>query len=242
MDTASSIRINPAVLKWVMDNEGWEADELAKETNLSASQIRRWASVESDISIRDLRRMSAKFKRPMSVLYMAEAPKVAVPPYCGRDGSGRGAARPSRGMLDVVRKARYLQGSAAEMLRDMGRDARPDVCAAEIGQSPASAAALNAEALGIGPPQGSGGGGARDRRKYRDVRERIESRNVFAMQDAIPAEDGRLGLPSRGPSPPSCWPTPATRPGNGRLRSSTSTPMWFWAATASAPQGARDPA
>ena len=198
---AATIRINPAVLRWVMDNEGWDADELARETGLGASQIRRWASVESDIRIRDLRRMSAKFKRPMSVLYMAEAPKVAVPPYCSRDGSGRGAARPSRGMLDVVRKARYLQSSAAEMLLDMGRDARPDVHAAAIGQSPASAAALNAGALGIGLPQGSGGGEARDRLRYRDVRERIESRNVFAMQDAIPAEDGASGLALARPEP-----------------------------------------
>ena len=184
-----------------MDNEGWDADELARETGLGASQIRMWASAESDIKIRDLRRMSAKFKRPMSVLYMAEAPDVGVPPYCRRDGSGRGECRPSRGMLDVVRKARYLQGSAAEMLCYMGRDARPDVCAAAIGQSPASAAALNAEALGIGPPQGSGGGGARDRRRYTDIREKIEARNVFAMQDAIPAEDGASGLALARPEP-----------------------------------------
>ena len=184
-----------------MDNEGWDADELARETGLGASQIRMWASAESDIKIRDLRRLSAKFKRPMSVLYMAEAPDVAVPPYCRRDGSGRGEARPSRGTLDVVRKARYLQGSAAEMLRHMGRDAKPDVHAAAIGQSPASAAALNAEALGIGPPQGFGGGGARDRRRYTDVRKKIEARNIFAMQDAIPAEDGASGLALARPEP-----------------------------------------
>lgn len=87
-----------------MDNEGWDADELARETGLGASQIRMWASAESDIKIRDLRRLSAKFKLPMSVLYMAEAPDVAVPPYCRRDRSGRGECRPLRGMLDAVRR------------------------------------------------------------------------------------------------------------------------------------------
>ena len=112
MAPAASIRINPAVLKWVMDNEGWEADELARETNLSASQIRRWASAESDISIRDLRGMPAKFKRPMSVLYMAEAPDVTVPPHYRRGvGGEKAAAGPSRGALDVIRKARYLKAA-----------------------------------------------------------------------------------------------------------------------------------
>ena len=33
MAPAASIRINPAVLKWVMDNEGWEADELASSAD-----------------------------------------------------------------------------------------------------------------------------------------------------------------------------------------------------------------
>ena len=28
---AATIRINPAVLRWVMDNEGWDADELARD-------------------------------------------------------------------------------------------------------------------------------------------------------------------------------------------------------------------
>ena len=201
MAPAASIRINPAVLKWVMDNEGWEADELARETNLSASQIRRWASAESDISIRDLRRMSAKFKRPMSVLYMAEAPDVAVPPHYRRSGGDKAAAGPSRGALDVIRKARHLQSSAAEMLHDMGRDARPNVHAATIGQSPALAAALSAEDMGIEPPRGSGSGEARDRQRYRDIREKIESRNVFTMQDAIPAEDEASGFALARPEP-----------------------------------------
>ena len=202
MAPAASIRINPAVLKWVMDNEGWEADELARETNLSASQIRRWASAESNISIRDLRRMSAKFKRPLSVLYMAEAPDVTVPPHYRRGGGvGKAAAGPSRGALDVIRKARYLQGSAAEMLRDMGRDARPNVRAATVGQSPVRAAALSAEDMGIEPPRVPGSGEARDRQRYRDIREKIESRNVFTMQDAIPAEDEASGFALVRPEP-----------------------------------------
>ena len=202
MDTASSIRINPAVLKWVMENEGWEADELAKETNLSASQIRRWASVESDIAIRDLRRMSAKFKRPMSVLYMAEAPKVTVPPHYRHGGEGgRAATKPSRGALDVIRKARYVQGNAADMLREMGRSADAGVFKATTAQSPASAAALNAEALGIEPPRRKGSGESRDRQRYSDIRDKIESRNVFTMQEAIPAEDKVSGFALVCPAP-----------------------------------------
>lgn len=203
MESSSSIRINPAVLKWVMDNEGWKVGELAKETKLSASQIRMWTSAESDISIRDLRKMSAKFKRSMSVLYMAEAPKVAIPPFYRRSGGGgQGTARPSRSVLSVIRKARYVQGNAAELLCEMGRSAKPDVCRATVRQSPVSAATRSVESLGMEPPpQAAGSGRARDMQRYRDVREMIESRNVFTMQESIPTEDKASGFALVDPAP-----------------------------------------
>lgn len=198
-----SIRINPGVLKWVMDNEGWSAEELAAESGLSASQVRRWASAESDISIRDLRRMSGNFKRPMSVLFMGEPPAVTVPSFRRADG-GRGENVPprlSRGALDVIREARYVQGNAAEMLRSTGRSEHSDVPRATTRQSPELAAAKSAADLGIQPPRRTGRGEERDRNRYNDIRERIESRNVFTMQAAIPAEDRVSGFALGEPAP-----------------------------------------
>ena len=200
---ALSIRINPGVLKWVMDNEGWSAEELAAESGLSASQVRRWASAESDIGIRDLERMSGNFKRPMSALFMGEVPAVTVPSLRRADGGRgeRGPPRLSRGALDVIREARYVQGNAAEMLRSMGRGEHSDVPRATTGQSPESAAAKSAADLGIRPPRRTGRGEERDRNRYNDIRERIESRNVFTMQAAIPADDHVSGLALGEPAP-----------------------------------------
>lgn len=200
---ALSIRINPGVLKWVMDNEGWSAEELAAESGLSASQVRRWASAESDISIRDLKRMSGNFKRPMSVLFMGEVPAVTVPSFRRADGGRgkKGPSRLSRGALDVIREARYVQGNAAEMLRSMGRSEHSDVPRATTRQSPESAAAKSAADLGIRPPRRTGRSEERDRNRYNDIRERIESRNVFTMQAAIPADDHVSGFALGEPAP-----------------------------------------
>ena len=177
-----------------MDSEGWEVDELAGETGLDPERMRRWTAIESDVSLRDLRRMSSRFRRPLSVLLMAEAPPTTVPRY-RRRGAGRdaGVARLSRPVLEVVRRARFVQDNAAELLGEMGRDAEPDVRRATLGQSPESAAAENAAALGIGPPRYTGQGVERDRKRYRAIRERIESRNIFTMQEKIP-EDGMAGF------------------------------------------------
>ena len=60
---------------------------------------------------------------------------------------------------------------------------------------------MSAKDMGIEPPRGSGGGEARDRQRYRDIREKIESRNVFTMQDAIPAEDEASGFALVRPEP-----------------------------------------
>ena len=193
------VRINPGVLRWVMDNEGWDADELAREAGLSASQIRRWASSESDISLGDLRRMSAMFKRSVSVFFMPEAPDVSVPPFYRR--SGRAAPRMSREMLNVVRKARFVQENAAELMREMLRSTRPAVPASSVKQDAELAAALNADILGIGPPHRDGAGGGEDAKRYSEIREKIESRNVFVMQEAIPAGDGASGLALAHPEP-----------------------------------------
>ena len=186
--TTVTMRINPAVLKWVMDSEGWEVDELAEESGLSPESIRRWTTAESDVSLHDLKKMSARFTRPLSTLFMAEAPATTVPKYRRSGGSAQGA-KLSRKVLEVVRRARYVQGNAAELLDEMNRDAEPRVRRATIGQNPESAAAESAAALGIEPPARTGKGEDRDRKRYNMIREKIESQNIFTMQENIPDEE-----------------------------------------------------
>lgn len=192
MSNAATMRVNPAVLKWVMDNEGWEVDELAGASGLSPERIRGWTTTESYISMHDLKKMSAKFRRPMSVLLMAEAPATTVPRYRRGGGSAAGS-RPPRAVLEVIRRARYVQDNAAALLDAMGRKAEPDVRKATRGQSPESAAAENAAALGIEPPRRTGQGEGRDKRRYNEIRKKIESHNVLTMQEKIP-EDGMAGF------------------------------------------------
>ena len=193
MSNTATMRINPAVLRWVMDSEGWEVDELAVETGLDPERMRRWTAIESDVSLRDLKRMSRKFRRPLSVLLMAEAPPTTVPRY-RRRGAGQGAgARLSRPVLEVVRRARFVQDNAAELLGEMNREVEPDIRRATLGQIPESVAAENAATLGIEPPRHAGQGVERDRKRYKAIREKIESRNIFTMQEKIP-EDGMAGF------------------------------------------------
>ena len=190
MPKTATMRINPAVLKWVMDNEGWEVDELAEESGLSPERIRRWTTAESDVSLRDLKKMSARFTRPLSVLLMAEAPATMLPQYRGEPAAG---TRLSRKVLEVIRKARYVQGNAAELLDAMNKSAEPSVHRATLNQSPESVAAESAAALEIEPPRLAGRGAGRDRRRYNTIREKIESQNVFTMQERIP-EGGLAGF------------------------------------------------
>ena len=198
---ALTIKINPAVLKWVMDNEGWNADELARESGLSASQIQLWASTESDISIGDLRKISNNFKRSMSALFMDEVPDVDIPRFRRIGVNEAGTRRLSRGSLDVIREARYVQGNAADLLDAMGRSKLPDAPRATTEEGPDSAAARSARRLGIVPPRRTGSGEGRDMQRYKDIREKIESQGIFTMQAAIPAEDGVSGFALAEPAP-----------------------------------------
>ena len=185
MSNTVTMKVNPAVLRWVLDSEGWEVDELAGETGLDPDRMRRWTTAESDVSLRDLKRMSSKFRRPMSVLLMAEVPPTTVPRYRRRGGDPAGA-RLSRPVLEVIRRARFVQDNAAELLDAMNREAGPKVRRATLDQSPESVAAESADALGIEPPRCTGQGEERDRKRYKAIREKIESRNVFAMQERVP--------------------------------------------------------
>ena len=191
MPEAATMRVNPAVLQWVMDNEGWEVDELAAASGLSPERIRRWTTAESYISMRDLKKMSAMFTRPMSVLLLAEAPPTTVPRY--RRGGSEAGTRPSRAVLEVIRKARCVQDNAAELLATMGRNATPIERGPTLDQSPELTASKSAAILGIEPPKSTGQGTGRDRKRYNMIREKIESKNVFTVQEKIP-EDGMAGL------------------------------------------------
>lgn len=202
MESQGTIRIDPGVLRWVMENEGWEVDELAREAGLSALQLRRWVSSESDISLDDIRKMSDKFRRPMSVLFMAEAPTTTIPPQYRRcRGEERTKPRMSRDMLDVIREARFVQDNAAELLHEMGKSACPDVRTATLEQCPEAEAARNAKMLGIEPPRGTGDGKDGEEARYCSIREKIEARNILVLQEAIPARDGASGLALADPRP-----------------------------------------
>lgn len=202
MAAADTIRIDPGVLRWVMDNEGWEVDELAREANLNAPQLRKWVSSESDISIGDIRKMSDKFRRPMSTLFMAKAPTTTIPPQYRRSrGAGQAEPRMSRDMLNVIREARFVQDNAAELMREMGKSADPDVTLAKIEQSAEAEAARSASILGIEPPRRTGSGDESGAERYDDIRAKIESRNVFVMQDATPVGDDASGLTLVDPAP-----------------------------------------
>ena len=186
MGKVQKVQINPDVLRWAIEGSGWDTDELSEKTGISNESIRRWKESISGIDVSDLRKISKAIRRPLSALLLPEPPaERALTDY--RVVGGEGREDLSKGTLAVVRRARYVQSSAREMLEMRSEDVRPNVTFRTLEDDPEIVAAKERKALGVELEKRSSGEGIDRfvRAAYQNLKGRIESNNIFVMQAAM---------------------------------------------------------
>ena len=188
----TTVRINPGVFRWAVEGSGWDVEELSEETNIKSEHILRWKRNSTAISVSDLRRISKTIKRPLSVLLLPEPPKEGRLPDYRRSG-GAHSGKMSKKMLAAIRKARYVQSIAGELLELRSEGALPDITPRTTKDDPETVAADERKALGIELDRRPKGENV-DKfvsATYLDLKGKIESRNIIVMQAAMDISEAR---------------------------------------------------
>ena len=185
-----TVQINPDVLRWAMAGSGWSAEELSEETSLDHESIKKWEMHGTPIRVKDLRKISKAIKRPLSVLLLPKPPdEKDLTDY--RKIGGTDTGKLSKKTLAVIRNVRYVQSSAAELLKLRSEEIWPNITPRTLKDDPEEVAEVERKYLDLGK---RGQGEDMDkfvRAAYRSLKTKIESSNIFVMQAAMDVNEAR---------------------------------------------------
>ena len=184
------IQINPDVLRWVREGSGWEIEELSMKTRINSESILKWEASSTAVKVSDLRKISEMINRPLSVLLLPEPPKEKVlTDY--RKIYGHVRKKLSKKTLAAIRNARYVQSNASELLELRSEDARPNITFRTLDDDPRAEAATEMDALGIEleMPRRKDDRNRFGHAAYLNLKEKIESLNIFVMQVAMDVDE-----------------------------------------------------
>lgn len=185
-----TLRINPAVLKWAITRSGWDSKELSEKTGIKSDVIETWQRQSASIKLSELRAISRNIKRPLTVLMLPEPPDEQDMPDYRKFGGGE--ASMSKKTFEVIRNARYVQSVALDMLKLRADEVRPDVKFRSMDDDHEAVAKAERERLDVSLEKDKKGGMdkfARD--KYKELKEKIELRNIHVMQDGMDVDEVR---------------------------------------------------
>ena len=116
--------INGAVLRWARESIGVAPERAAKRANVAIDIYKKWESGEDVPSMPRLRKLANLFKRPLPVFFLPNLPKSPPLPKDFRKPAAIIKQPLGEASLMAVRKARWYQNVAKELMDDLGHPVR----------------------------------------------------------------------------------------------------------------------
>lgn len=141
------VPVTPSVLRWAIDESGYDPEHLAHELGVPVASLEQWASGDARPTLTHARKLASKLHRPFAALLLPAPPESRPLPVEFRHPAGN-----PRGLTPIER--RYLRRGARfqEMLswlvRELGID-RPRTPLVSVDDDPAFAARATRDLLGI---------------------------------------------------------------------------------------------
>ena len=179
--------ITPEVLAWARTSMNLSIGEVVEKfdrARVTEEVVRAWEAGDSRPTYLQLERLAYKiYKRPLAVFFFPEPPEEAAAAESFRSLTPEIAAGLSPRMHYLLRRAKALQFSIADLTGDRGSGARflPDAMQTGAGRSPAAAAAEARWHLGVSLDQQCGWPDMETALKR--WRERVEDCGVFVFKD-----------------------------------------------------------
>ena len=188
MSRSFEVDVNPNIIKWARENAGWSIEEIASKLKTSIENYKRIESGIKKPTYRQLELLSKYFKRPLSVFFL---PK---PPYEEPIASSfrvlpKSENLYSKGFRLALRKSRYYQSVARELMNAMGYDVSSPINKYSLSDSPKTAAQKERENAGISIKKQLKWKNAYE--TFNNWRKIVEEKNIFIFQFKFPLEDAR---------------------------------------------------
>lgn len=142
------VDVNPEIIKWARETSGWTIEECSKKLKTSQEVYKEIESGKKSPSLRQLKILAQSFKRPLSVFFL---PKPPVEPSIASQFRilPKSEKEISKELRLAIRKARYYQSIANELMLDLNIDQTPKIVKVTPYDSPQEVALKERKESGI---------------------------------------------------------------------------------------------
>jgi Zn-dependent peptidase ImmA (M78 family)/DNA-binding XRE family transcriptional regulator len=183
-----SIDVNPDVLRWARESAGRKPAAVAERLGISEQLVVDWETGKKSPQWRHLGELAEFYQRPVGALLLAAPPAQAVvPPDFRTLPQQQRELSPST--LLAIRTARWLQGRAIEIRRELGLEAAFRANRTRFAESAETVAQAARQTLGVDLSEQTEW--TSPNQAYRRWREAVEAQGVLVFQFPFPVEEVR---------------------------------------------------
>lgn len=119
MSRTPEANIEPALLVWARTTIGLDTEEAAKRIKVSEDRLRSWEAGDARLSVAQLRKAAATYKRPLAVFFLSSPPRdfQALRDFRRMPGAEAGKLTPE--LHTAIRAARFQREAALELRQIM---------------------------------------------------------------------------------------------------------------------------
>ncbi|MBI2137852.1 ImmA/IrrE family metallo-endopeptidase [Candidatus Woesearchaeota archaeon] len=183
-----SIKVNPEILKWVIDSAGWKEKDISKKLKVSQNVFDGWLKGELNPTLKQLEDLAKIVKRPLAVFFLPEAPKEKPLPKDYRMLPEKTGEFDKKTIL-AIRRARRLQKISKELSENINANLNKLVSTVKQSEDSKKIAEKYREEFKFY---------ADKQKKFKTpyevfnfLRDTIEDKNIIIFQISMPIEDAR---------------------------------------------------
>ena len=188
----TTVMINPDVMKWAIDNSGFDTGDIANKLKVTNKTVNDWKTKNQEINIKKLEDLAVYIKRPLAVFFLKTPPQESkLVDY--RKLPHQQTVKLSPKSIISIRHIRYLQSRARELMELQKINPEPNIDKKiTVRSSPETIAKHERKRLGFESQNAMPKIAKRSIRDFYNVlKNTIESFNIFVFQDSIAINEMR---------------------------------------------------
>ncbi len=129
------IDVNPEIIKWARESAGWSYEEVAKKLKISKERYQKIETGEKKLTFKQLKTLANIFKRPLSAFFLPNPPEEPTISSSFRVLPKK-EVEISKELRFAIRKARYYQSIANELMLNLNINPTPKIEKATLSDNP----------------------------------------------------------------------------------------------------------
>lgn len=183
-----AVEVKPAVFRWLRVSAGWSEEEIAKRLKTSAQNIQKIETGDRKPTIRQLRELSAVFKRPIAA-FLLPAPRLEKPKPKDYRMLPNRTDKFDKKTIFVLRTARRLQEISKELSHNIDYETKTKLEMAKLSDNSEKIAKSYRELLKLTEEMQTKFKTPYEFFNY--LRDLFEDMNIYVFQYSMPVEDAR---------------------------------------------------